>query len=638
MYYPSLKFINNQSYAILYQNYSLIGKYNIDDNNELFYKFSDIKSKFTSLDDNDKFIIVDDGLNSVINLLILLKLWNTTVKTKASLFYISFNKFHVHPNDIELILNKFPEIIDHDFIKQYYLLFKTKNRIFLKNNIYLDFIAEDIAESINKFDFKADYWIFNNISYNAINYDRLFLNAIDKSNINSCFLVIDVDNQIQNYIIKKLQHFQILKSIINRQILFKMLVKKLADNTNYSWYKRPKQFENDKTIAIIGAGISGACCAYSLAKRGYKVKVYEGNSRLGDNASGIYQTILYGNFFTDNDLELQLSTAGYKFSHNLITSLLKEDFDQCGIIQKINLKKGIDYYKERISDYPDNFAKLINNNQICQLSKVNIDLLEAVFFPYGLWVNLTKLINKLFNHSNIEVIINCEISSIEKVNNLWKVANNQYADYFSSVVFCCSYNLNNFNILKNYNYYITRGQITKINQKIDLKTIVCLNSSITPNYQNYYTVGSTINRNIFNPENSIEDNKQNLLPFKNLLFDNDISIDSNKISSEVQFRAHSVDYFPIVGPVCEYYKFIDTYKDLNDNFKININKECPYLPGIFVSSLFGTKGVLFAPICGEIIADYIDQSPFCASEKIINKIHPNRLYINKLKNKNGNNI
>ncbi len=63
------------------------------------------------------------------------------------------------------------------------------------------------------------------------------------------------------------------------------------------WFSIPQSNNPTKKVIILGGGISGASCAYSLAKRGYQVTLYEKNTDLALEASGNYQSILYGSFY-----------------------------------------------------------------------------------------------------------------------------------------------------------------------------------------------------------------------------------------------------------------------------------------------------------------------------------------------------
>ena len=64
---------------------------------------------------------------------------------------------------------------------------------------------------------------------------------------------------------------------------------------------------NNKSIAIIGAGLAGLSCAYDLAKEGYSVTIFERDDQIGG---------LAGSFSLGN------GTTVEKFYHHLLFQLL----------------------------------------------------------------------------------------------------------------------------------------------------------------------------------------------------------------------------------------------------------------------------------------------------------------------------
>ena len=107
------------------------------------------------------------------------------------------------------------------------------------------------------------------------------------------------------------------------------------------------------------------------------------------------------------------------------------------------------------------------------------------------------------------------------------------------------------------------------------------------------------------------------------------------ISGHAAIRSSTTDYMPIVGPVADYAQFMQIYAKLAQDSKYRINTPCPYLPGLFINAAHGAKGMLSAPLCGEIIANYIDNQPQQLSTSVIHALHPNRLYFKQLIQKNN---
>jgi len=103
-----------------------------------------------------------------------------------------------------------------------------------------------------------------------------------------------------------------------------------------------------------------------------------------------------------------------------------------------------------------------------------------------------------------------------------------------------------------------------------------------------------------------------------------------QISGQANIRASTFDYMPLVGPVADYVKFREVYKKLAKDAKFYLEDPCPYYPGLFINVAHGAKGIFTAPICSEIIANYIDNTPLPCSLSLAKALHPNRIYLNRL--------
>ena len=57
---------------------------------------------------------------------------------------------------------------------------------------------------------------------------------------------------------------------------------------------------------------------------------------------------------------------------------------------------------------------------------------------------------------------------------------------------------------------------------------------------------------------------------------------------------------------------------------------CPYLPGLFVNSGHGSRGLATAPLCGELVAAQLLGQPLPAEPEVAAALAPNRLLIRRI--------
>lgn len=427
-------------------------------------------------------------------------------------------------------------------------------------------------------------------------------------------------------------------------------------NNNYS----NTALKNTEKIVIIGGGISGVSTAFALAKRGYRVKLYEKNSTLASGASGNLQAILYGSFSGDYTPMLELSLSGYSYSQNLIRDQLNLniDYQSCGIIQLAHnnheKQKQLQMLKYPKHLLPNLFYK-VSQSQIEYLSNLKTNCDQGIFFPNGIWLNPIKLINKLSQHPNIEVVTNQEITQLQyidseyidddhvnnkddtanhsnnKNNSYWRIYDqSKLLDITKNIVICNSYNLSQFAQTKKIPLRKIRGQITQIGEGIDLKTIICGNGYITPpNSAGIMTIGATFK---FNTDDDSIKNQEHLENLNHMaaMLPSLQQQNYTQIQGRVSFRSTTNDYMPLVGPIADYNKFILQYEMLKKDKNYWVDIPCPYLPGLFLNTAHGSKGMLTSPISGEIIADYISNEFSYCSERVRKSLHPNRFWLKQI--------
>ncbi|MBX9866006.1 MAG: FAD-dependent 5-carboxymethylaminomethyl-2-thiouridine(34) oxidoreductase MnmC, partial [Burkholderiales bacterium] len=392
----------------------------------------------------------------------------------------------------------------------------------------------------------------------------------------------------------------------------------------------------NKHIAIIGAGISGAATALSLAKRGYQVTVYEKNSAPALEASGNYQGMLYASWSAFGGTMMELSCNAYRYTHNLITSKLQlnTDYAPCGLIQLGHNVEQIRRNNQLLNaNLPPEFLSAVNHQQIENLAGVKLDTtLTGVYYPSGLWLNPPSLIKALLQHPNISLITNCQIQAIEYQENEWQLFDDQHTQIASTpcLVLCNSHYINQFKPTKQLQIRKIRGQISLIPQQNKLQTILCGAGYITPNKATKFTLGATFQFNDHSTAIRAQDHQLNLANFAQILPDIIDMVDYEQLEGQTNFRASPHDYLPLVGPIAKYNEFVEDYAKLRQDKKARISPICQYHPNLYLNLGHGAKGMLTAPFCGELIADYITGTPLACSESLRQALHPNRLYVHEL--------
>ncbi len=626
----------------------------LEESKYVFLQHNQLKERFSNLKNHQNFVIAETGFGSGLNFLATIKLWRETVKApSARLHFISIEKYPLIIEDLQKILAFFPELATeaNELITQYNLILPCYHRLSFANNVELTLIIGDINDKLAELGISVDAWFLDGFSpsKNAEMWNQTIFGHIARlSRQGTTFATFTASSEVQ----RKLREtgFNVLKDkgfAYKREMIYgnyngndnqAATARSIADKP---WYKRDFLSHNlNRQVAIIGAGISGAATAYSLAKRGYQVTIFEANERPALEASGNYQGMLYGTWSAFGGEMMELSLSGYRYSYNLIKKLLKpqDEYEQCGLVQlAYNQQQQIRQQQLLDAMFPEDFFRYVGNRDIEALAGEKLGMeLTGLYFPHGLWINPPSLVNALLSHPNISLITNCHITNFEQIENqMWQLSSRNGSIFHSKyLVLCNAHQVNNFEQFSSLPLRKIKGQISIAEESSKLATILCGKGYITPNRYNKFTLGATFKFNNDDLTINNEEHAENLANFKELLPNVIDKLQIGSLRGQANFRTSPHDYFPVVGPVADLAEFCMAYSKLRHDANFKITTKCPNYENLYLNLGHGAKGILTAPACGEIIADYIDNTPIAISESLRIALHPNRLYLRDLiKNK-----
>lgn len=639
-YYAEIDWKNNTPFHSELNDVYFANASCIEEKNHVFIQLNDLLNRFKNLSNTQLFIIAEIGFGCALNFLLTLKLWQELAPATAKLYFISFEKSPLHPKDIIKILSNFPELTKQtkELIEQYYIPSPATHRLTFSHNVVLNLVIGDVNQSITQQQFTADTWYLDGFSphkNNTLCNKPLFAEIARLSKIGTTFATFSASLVVRKLLTECGFTTLNKQEYKKREMLYGCYLQQSTAHhknpTPQHWFDRYHNINQVKKVIIIGGGISGAATAYSLAKRGYKVTLYEKNSKLASEASGNPQGILYGNFAGNYTPIVELSLSGYRYSHCLIKQLLTKDiyYSNCGVIQlSYNNKTQKQHQQLLQANLPPELCYFINQQQMSDIAGIEVNGNSGLFFPYGLWVDPRQLVKILAQHPNIDIKLNTDIETISQVSEFnWQVMDiNGNLETAANLVLCNSYSIAKFTQLDTLYLRKIRGQISIIPKQNNLTTILCSKGYMTPNKGNNYIIGASFKFNDTNETIIQEEHLENLDNFRQLTPKIIKGIDIHTIQGKASFRASTTDYVPLVGPVADYSKFKNAYANLSKDSNYWIDTPCPYLKGLFINAAHGAKGILTAPICGEIIADYIDNTPLAISEPLRQGLHPNRFW------------
>ncbi|MEQ1598600.1 MAG: FAD-dependent 5-carboxymethylaminomethyl-2-thiouridine(34) oxidoreductase MnmC [Methylotenera sp.] len=375
-----------------------------------------------------------------------------------------------------------------------------------------------------------------------------------------------------------------------------------------------------KTAIVIGGGIAGCSTAYFLSQRGVPVTLVERHENLAQEASGNPIAVLYPKFSTKPDASTLLALQGFEFTLNLLKNLPNSTdfFNACGIIQlAFNARE----QARQLALGDNQYAKLIDANAATKIAGIVLKT-GGLYFPQAGWVKPQALCEKLCNHALITKMTSTSALTIKKSELGWQVNDVLLADI---VVICNANDVQQFAQYRSAKITPMRGQVNffaENAQSKNIKTIICSDHYLSPAVAGWHAIGTSYAPNDLNQNISESDTRENLNALRKMAPEIAEGLAIDTIKSRVAWRSQTLDYIPLAG------RLINEEILRNNPPRFNVNPaDLPWYDGLYVNAGHGSKGMITAPICGELIASLATNSDLPIEPKLASKLNPSRFLL-----------
>ena len=378
---------------------------------------------------------------------------------------------------------------------------------------------------------------------------------------------------------------------------------------------------------VIGGGIAGCSTASALSKRNIQVTIIERHEKLAQEASGNPIAVLYPKLTSTPSLNNDLTLAGFHYSLDLLNSLPKipQLFDTCGLIQlAFNAREKARQtllLQQKLALKIEQITALQANNH----AEIGLGNFDGIYLPEVAWVNPALWCMALTK--NIEKVFSSEVLHLQKTSAGWSVqiANAQTLEV-DMVVICNANDIKQFAQCASTKITPVRGQINFFagnEQSKNLKTIVCSDHFVSPAVAGLHTTGTSYTPSDLNSKLSENDTHENLQALRKIsapLFES-----ARNITGRVAWRSQTLDYIPLAG------QLLDEEVLRKDPPRYNANPvDLPWLAGLYMNAGHGSKGMITAPICGELIARLASNEALSIDKKLTSKLNPSRFLLREL--------
>ncbi len=619
----------------------------VDETRFIFIEGSQLPQRWRQTTEKN-FSICETGFGTGLNFLCAWDSWLQNSQAPQQLNFLSVEKFPLAKQDLKKALAQWPEFseLSQQLIDQYppmvpgwhTLHFKSGSK---QGDVNLHLFFGDIQEWLPQIQGPVDAWFLDGFtpSRNPEMWnDNLYLHMAHLTKTRGTVATFSAAGDVKRrlsaagFTVIKTKGYQTKREMGYAVQTFNNGPQEPFYIHHKPWFESPKTHQDDRSAIVIGGGIAGCCTAFSLAKRGWKVKLFERHEGLANGASGNTQGVLYAKLATSLTPHSQFYLAGYLYSLNLLkTKLNKEYWDDCGVLQLALDEKEI----KRQSSFTkkNELSEIIISVNASQASDIAcIDIKQpGLFFKNGAWVYPKALCEALVKHKNIEVHLKTEIEHIHKEKSgKWQATTKNKTIFQSQVlVVCCAMQSLNFKVLDFLPIKPVAGQVSQASAKnLKLNTVLCGGGYVTPTLNGQLNFGASYRLNSEDIHEKQQDHIKNLMALSQEFPSVAKQLGpSPQLKGRASVRCTTQDYTPIAGPICDQKLFMQDFKALEKNRKWKFYKQATFLKGLYVNLGHGSRGLSSAPICAELVAAQINQDPWPMAKDLANLINPNRFLV-----------
>ena len=374
---------------------------------------------------------------------------------------------------------------------------------------------------------------------------------------------------------------------------------------------------------VIGAGLSGAAAAYSLATRGWRVDVLDQGPELGAGASGLPAGIFATHVSPDNNVLSRITRDGVRATLHRAKLLLQEG-------KHWQLSQLLEHRYAGKRELPSGqewpaagHAWSTHASTTQKLAGGLDDNAKALWHPLAGWIQTPAFVKAQLSHPNITWRGNCHAAQLQKVNSQWLVLDDKGQCIAQSELLVLAnahacQNLLNSVVCSDNDITATRphlpatalrGQVTwgsmnalpeKLRHALPtfpvnghgsyIGHLTLPQADLKEQKDQQWLVGSSFQRNDFDLTTRTEDLYSNLQQWAELMpaLQDDIrhKVDTRATHSWAAIRSALPDRVPAVGEFSH-----------------------PDFKGLHVCTGMGARGISWSVLCGELLAAHIAHEP-----------------------------
>jgi tRNA 5-methylaminomethyl-2-thiouridine biosynthesis bifunctional protein len=535
------------------------------------------------------FTVLETGFGFGLSFLATWQAWREDAARCGRLHFVSIEKHPFEGPDLAFVLEKYGELKSETLVAQWPMLVPGMHRLeFEGGRVVLTLFFGDIAEGLPQLSLAADAIYLDGFApaKNPGMWETRLLRHLGRlaapgATAATWSVAAPVRAALEGagFRVEKRQGFGTKRD---------MLAASLIPRRKHFAHADPV-----RSALVIGAGVAGAAASERLAARGWRVTLIERRGGPAQEGSGNPAGAFHPVVAPDDSLFARFTRAAYLFLLNHWKNLDGLQWARCGVLQLARDARELEAQQRAIEalGYPQAYASFDAER-------------GGVWFPEGGWVKPRTLVEGLLSRFSIEAHFGKEVAEIS-FDSLWHAKDRQGATIASAAVVVLANAADALRLAPRPEIRLqrVRGQLTLVPAIAGLAHVLLRGGMALPGIDGRSVVGASYDLGDDDEELRADSHAGNLERLERLLPGSAAGLDPQELEGRVAFRATVRDRLPIAGAM--------------DG------------RGLYGAFAYGSRGLLWAGLCAELIASALEGEPLPVERKLAAAVAPERFLLRR---------
>lgn len=578
----------------------------------------------------ERFVIVETGFGLGLNFLTTWTAWreqSDSTRCKR-LHFVSVEKHPLFKDDLARLLAPYRETLPDDcvdeLIQQWPILSEGTHRLaFDQGRIILTLILGDAETALSNLPARADAIYLDGFSpakNPGIWSDNVCQALARLSGAETTLATWSVNGALRRRLIGHGFDLTLCPGFAQKREMLTGMFRERRPNPNPG---RPVGH-----ALIIGAGLAGTATAERLSARGWQCTILESNT-LASGASGNQAGVIRPLPSIDDNILSRLTRTGFLATLGRLQQLEfaghPVSWQACGVLHLARDAAQAEVMQRtvRALETPSELLQWVEPSAASALA--NLPLRDGGWwFPSGGWVNPSDYCRQLLAKSGALLLEQTHVERLQQTSTGWAAyaPDNRLITEADIVVLANAADAPRLGAAFSHALPIraARGQTTVFDSPPGPapRTVLCRQGYWTPSINGRSTCGASFIVDDTGPDLRPEEHAENLKTLAAMLQADAVRLpdaSDQQLGGKVGSRPVVPDRLPLVGQLPAINHAALTSQSRAARARVD---------GLYVNNGFGARGILFASLCGEILACMISGEPMPLEKDLVRAIDPMR--------------